>query len=297
MPLRLDNLQQSFGETGIRRLALACNLMLLGWIGWLIAEPVLDWLERDTDKQIVAPPEKQPARTVEPRNKEQYEIASWHLFGVPAAQSAKVSPAKTNAPETRLNLELNGVYLDDQPEYSRAIISEKGKQQAHYKTGDKLPGNAVLDEIHAGHVLLLSNDRYERLPLIEDRTSASSGSNTTSRSAPRQVSGKPRKPQTRPPSEHQPISKLLSLHPVMSDDAFKGMTIRGISSKGRSLLGTANVKLKQNDVVTAVNGIEILSAEAGKTLLDNYTTAERLELIIKRGRERIPVIIDPDAAE
>ena len=83
----------------------------------------------------------------------------------------------------------------------------------------------------------------------------------------------------------------------MSDDAFKGMTIRGISSKGRSLLGTANVKLKQNDVVTAVNGIEILSAEAGKTLLDNYTTAERLELIIKRGRERIPVIIDPDAAE
>jgi general secretion pathway protein C len=296
MPFQLHQLQQSLGEKGIRRLALGCNLLLLGWIAWMIAQHIPGWQQADTDTQITGLPAKQIAQTPEPRNSEQYNIASWHLFGKPSAQPAMVTPEKTNAPETRLNLELNGVYLEDQPENSRAIIAEKGKQQEHYQPGDNLPGNAVLDEIHAGHVLLLRNGRYERLALTEKSTTASSGINRSARQAPKRAAETPGKPQTHLPSEVQSISKLLSLHPVMSDDVFKGMTIRGVGSEGRRLLKAANVKLKQHDVVTTVNGIEIESAEAGKALLDNYTATERLELVIKRGRERIPVTIDPGAA-
>jgi general secretion pathway protein C len=296
MPFHLDQLRQSLGETGIRRLALGCNLLLLGWIAWMVAQSILTWQQPETDTQTAGLPEERVARTAETRNSARHDIASWHLFGQPSDQHAEVSPAKINAPETRLNLELNGVYLGDSPEHSRAIIAEKGKQQEHYQAGDQLPGNAVLDEIHAEHVLLKRNGRYERLALTEKRTTASSGINRSARHAPKRAADKPGKPQTHLPSEVQSISKLLSLHPVMSDGVFKGMTVRGINSKGRRLLKAANVKIKQNDVVTAINGIEIESAEAGKTLLDNYTTTERLELIIKRGRKRIPVTIDPDAS-
>lgn len=295
MPFQLDHLQQSLGGAGVRRLAMVCNLLLLGWIAWMIAQPILAWLQPDTDTQTAGLPEQQIARTPEADESERYNIANWHLFGKPAAQPARISPAKANAPETRLNLELNGVYLDDQPEYSRAIISEKGKQQQHYRSGDQLPGNAVLDEIHEGHVLLLRNGRYERLALAENHTNTLPGITRASRPAAGRPDGNTRNLSTELPTAAIPVYKLLNLQPVLSDDVFKGMYIRAISNEGRRLLKTANVELKQNDIVTSVNGVEITSAEAGKTLLDNYTITERLELIVKRGDQTIPVIIDPDA--
>jgi general secretion pathway protein C len=296
MPLQLGNLQQTLGETGIRRLALACNLLLLGWIGWLITEPVLDWLERDKDAQTAAAPEKQPASTaLPPRDRKQYDIAGWHLFGEPSAQPAKVSPAKTNAPETRLNLELSGVYLDDQSEYSRAIISEKGRQQAHYRIGERLPGNAVLDEIHEEYVLLLRNGRYERLMLPEN-TAAQGGivaASPPSGQSARQIANRTTILQGSP----APPSPLLKLRPVVRKGVFLGMSVRGGSVEGQQLLEKTNIELKPGDVITAINGIEIRSAAAGMALLEDYTTPERLELMIKRGEETIPVILDPEATE
>ncbi len=296
MPFHLDQLQQSFGKSGIRHLALGCNLLLLGWIAWVVTQSILTWQQPDTDTQTTGLSEGQIERTPETRNSARYNIASWHLFGQPSAQPAEISPAKTNAPETRLNLELNGVYLEDQPENSRAIIAEKGKQQEHYQVGDQLPGNAVLDEIHEEYVLLLRNGRYERLALTEKRTSASSGSSAVARTAPRRPTSKVQKPITSLPGEAQSLSTLLKLYPVVHNGVFQGMTISGGSGEGRRLLKTANVKLKRRDVVTAINGIEIESAEVGKTLLDNYTATERLELIIKRGDKRIPVTIEPDTS-
>ena len=86
MPLQLDQLQQSLGETGLRRLAMFCNLLLLGWIAWLIAQPVLDWQQPATDTQSTGTVKQQPARIADSQNGEQHDIASWHLFGKPAAQ-------------------------------------------------------------------------------------------------------------------------------------------------------------------------------------------------------------------
>jgi general secretion pathway protein C len=296
MPLQLGHLQQLLGETGIRRLALGCNFLLLGWIAWTVAQPIIARQQPDADDtQAAKLQQRQIARTVETPGAEQFNISSWHLFGVPSAPAEKVTPAKTNAPETRLNLELNGVYLgDDQPGNSRAIIAEKGKLQEHFRMGDQLPGNAVLDEIHADHVLLVRNGRYERLALTEKRTTAPGS--TTARPSPRHPANKLRAPSPAMPGEAQSISELLKLQPVIRDGVFQGMTISASSGKGRLLLNNANVKLIQRDLVTAVNGIEILSADVGSTLLDNYTATERLELIIKRGDKRIPVIIDPEAS-
>jgi general secretion pathway protein C len=293
MPIELNQLQQALGESGIRRLALVCNLLLLAWIAWTVAQPIVNWQQADTDMSTAGPPEKQIAWTPETSAREQYDIANWHLFGVLSAQPAQVSPAKANAPETRLNLELTGVYLEDEPGKSRAIIAEKGKQQEHYQVGDRLPGNALLDEIHTGHVLLERNGRYERLALSEQRATGSNGFIGVASPAPRfNIRGN--SPQAQP-SDSQTTPRLLKLRPVVRDGAFQGMNISAGSDEGRNLLGKANVKLMPRDVIIAINGIEIRSAEAGMALLEDYTEPERLELMIKRGDETIPVIIDPDA--
>ena len=295
MPFRFDQLQQSLGGTGVRRLAMACNILLLGWIAWTVAQPFLGWQRQDTDTQTAALPETQIAGIPETGERERYDITSWHLFGVPSAKPADIAPEKLNAPETRLNLELNGVYLDDQPGNSRAIISEKGKQQEHYQVGDQLPGNAVLDEIHAGHVLLERNGRYERLALTEKFNTGSNGLIMGSSPASRQSSSRTQQPSTGLPGKDQSSPNLLRLRPLVRDGVFQGMAISAGSAEGRHLLEKANVKILNSDVVTTINGIEIHDAEAGMALLEDYTEPERLELIIRRGDETIPVIIDPDA--
>ncbi len=298
MPVRLDQLQQSLGESGIKRLAMGCNLLLLAWIAWTVAQPIVSWRQADTVTSTAVLPEKQIASTPGSREREQYDIASWHLFGILSAQPAKVSPAKVNVPETRLNLELNGVYLEDQPGNSRAIIAEKGKQQEHYQIGDRLPGNAVLDEIHAGYVLLERNGRYERLALSEKRSTGSNDSIVIASPAIRQNTGSAaQRSSTDLPGNTRSAPTLLKLRPVVRDDAFQGMAISAGSAEGRRLLEKANVKILPHDVITAINGIEIHSAEAGMALLEDYNEPERLELIIKRGDEIIPVIIDPSVGD
>jgi type II secretory pathway component PulC len=75
------------------------------------------------------------------------------------------------------------------------------------------------------------------------------------------------------------------------------MSIRGGNSEGQRLLNNTNVKLKPGDVVIAINGMEIRSAEAGMAMLEDYLEPERLELMIRRDDKTIPVIIDPDAGK
>ena len=296
MPLRLNQLQQSFGETGIRRLALTCNVLLLGWIAWTVAQPIIAWQQADADAAQAGKQQKSPvARIPETSGAAQHNIADWHLFGVPTAGTEKVTPAKAHAPETRLNLELNGIYRDDLPDNSRAIISEKGKQQEHYKVGEKLPGNAVLDEIHEEYVLLLRNGRYERLALTEDTGNSLKGNRTATNPALRQTGRQLAKPATNPRRATQSASTLLRLRPVVRDGIFMGISVRGGNSEGQRLLDNTNVKLQPGDVVIAINGMEIRSAEAGMAMLEDYNEPERLELMIKRDDKTIPVIIDPAA--
>lgn len=293
MQFRLDQLQQSIGGKGVRRIALGCNILLAGWIAWTLTQAVTGLRETNSGPQPADATDRKPAQSGETRRPEQYNIAGWHLFGEPSLQSAQPEPEKTNAPETRLNLELNGIYLGDQAADSRAIIAEKGKTQAHFRSGDQLPGNAVLDEIHADHVLLLRNGRYERLALPENPGGDAGMGFVVSSTSPVQAARRAAI-LARPRAAAQSLPTLLNLRPVVRDGQFRGMAIRAGSSEGQRLLDNTNVKLEPGDVVIAINGMEIRSAEAGMAMLEDYTEPERLELTIMRDDDIIPVIIAPE---
>ncbi|MBR9912695.1 MAG: hypothetical protein GYB33_20335 [Gammaproteobacteria bacterium] len=91
------------------------------------------------------------------------ELISARLFGQPVSAGPVAKREEEEAPETRLSLELRGVFSSSNAEASSALIAEKGKSAKYYHVGDKLPGGASLDRVAASHVELRRNGRLERL--------------------------------------------------------------------------------------------------------------------------------------
>jgi len=77
---------------------------------------------------------------------------------------------------TDSDLQLNGVIMSDDPTDRVAIIAEKRKPEEIYRLNDKLPGGAILKEVHTDHVIISINSRLETLMLNLE----SSGVSTTS---------------------------------------------------------------------------------------------------------------------
>ncbi len=103
-----------------------------------------------------------------------YTIVNQNLFGrVELVTAKEKSAAKLSAPaedkqftETRLPLTLEGVFLNENPDYSRSFISEKRggtKVAESYAIGDDVPGNAVVSAIYKAHVVLQRGASYETL--------------------------------------------------------------------------------------------------------------------------------------
>lgn len=85
-------------------------------------------------------PQAQPAANVN-------WILTKHLFGEAGAQPETPSDDGKPAVQTRLPLELNAVWVADEPDASKAIVAQRGKPGQRYAIGDKLPGDATLIEV------------------------------------------------------------------------------------------------------------------------------------------------------
>jgi len=72
------------------------------------------------------------------------------------------------APETKLNLELQGVFTSEMPEHASAIVAQTGKDGILYFPGDRLPGNAILSAIFDDHILLKRGNGFESLKFSDD---------------------------------------------------------------------------------------------------------------------------------
>ena len=88
------------------------------------------------------------------------DLASLNLFGQVQATPA---PVAVDAPETKLNLELQGVFIAEDEKSSTAIVAEKNKIGELFQIGDKLPGNAILSEVFEDHILIRRGARVEKL--------------------------------------------------------------------------------------------------------------------------------------
>ena len=91
-------------------------------------------------------------------------LLAWHVFGVLNKQEAIVVEVNIEAPETKLDLILEGVSVSQDPAKSSAIISEsKARSGELYWIGDSVAGKAILNAVFDEKIILKHSGRLETL--------------------------------------------------------------------------------------------------------------------------------------
>lgn len=143
--------------------------VLLVWLAWMLVDTI--WLFLSGSPRIVSRDDSLPVleRTVAPSGNASGSlsldrVSAWELFGPVQEQVATV----VEAPETRLRLELLGVFQHPSDELASAIIAEQGKNGELYHVGDRLPGNATLERVYPDRVILMRAGQRETLRMKEE---------------------------------------------------------------------------------------------------------------------------------
>jgi general secretion pathway protein C len=199
-------------------------------------------------------------------------MAAHDMFGRPANRAPVAETVRRSAPETRLNLSLEGVMVAQRPEDSGAIVAGSNGVTEHYRVGDTLPGNAQLAEVESGRVLIRRNGQYEslsfedRLPtdLIEDVPSDMGSADEFVAAARNQL-------------QSQGLGALAAygLRPA-GEDGSSGYVYDGSSAMLNA------VSLQSGDVITAINGQRLGDFEQDQALLENWRSESQIDIEIER---------------
>jgi len=215
-----------------------------------------------------------------------------HLFGVYQQKQAPKA-VNTDAPETRLNLVLRGLFAATPMEKASAIIAigNRGKEDI-YGINDKISG-ALIKEIHTDRVVLERNGRYETLRMPKDftkgqlikSTSSRRGARVSASDSPGRILSNIRKNILRNPTS---FSQYAMPIPYSVNGRLKGYRLK---PQGDNSLFNA-VGLQPNDVVTRVNGISLNRPSNGLSALRKLQNTKQVNITVLRNGAEIPLSID-----
>lgn len=145
----------------IRRLPWLVSIVLLVLLIDVLSRLTWQWLSPEA--QIKAPVTRAVSSSPVATTNVAQQVATLHLFG--RADVVTNSDTPTVAPETKLNLVLNGVIASARAEDAVAIIATRGGDEKGYSLNARLPGGAELKEIYSDRVILKYQGRLEALTL------------------------------------------------------------------------------------------------------------------------------------
>lgn len=225
------------------------------------------------------------------------QLRTLHLFGRPRANVAP-KPAE-NLQETKLSLSLVGVFVG-QGTASMALIARQGRPPESYMVGDRLPGNAKLEAVHADRVVI-SRDGVRELIRFGDQARhfrpVSDG-----RAAPPATFDPP---SAAPATEKSPAEDLISRHwEELEQDPAKLLRDLGVGSatgdgagKGYALGALAerpelnHTGLRAGDQLLSVNGHPVGDPEQDRLRLKDLAAHGSLRLEIQRGERRMFITV------
>jgi general secretion pathway protein C len=231
-------------------------------------------------------------------------VAQWHLFGTAAPGFDPRQLAAVDAPETALRLTLRGTLSEQAADGGIAVIADEQGVDRGYRVGDTLPGDARLEAIYAGRVLLSRGGVNESLSLPRANDAA------TARAAPPRGRPAPApggafatpgfvNPVISPGAplletqralagiDVEALAKQVNVLPVMENNRFVGVRL----SVGRDSDLLARSGLRSSDVITAVNGIPLDGPQRQAELMNNLRDARQATLTVRRDGQllQIPV--------
>jgi general secretion pathway protein C len=240
------------------RLALVVSLLLISVIAYTAANMSWQLISRVTQQEqavsvspSVAKPEARTSLTT---------VSPLHVFGE-ADKEPMALAQPIEAPETRLRLELSGLFASSDPKQSLAIISEKNGKEDSYRIGDTVPGNATVHEIYADRVILRRLGKLETLRLKEPAKGIEIGRSeiptANDTGTPPKTSPMLKDMQEMYKDDPQQLFQQLRITPVTEEGKITGYRF---SHNNRAFM--EEIGLNPQDIITAVNGIPV--TDSGK---------------------------------
>ena len=291
------------------RLVEPARWAVVGLIAYTLATSVL---------YFISPPQSEPVMQgqavtaqARPRTTNINDIVSRNLFGVADANAKPVEAATTAAVETRLPLELHGVFVAEVAEDSAAIVAQKGKPGVLYNIGEQLPGNAELVEVHSDHIVLRRAGVRETLTfpevaaqLVADFGDEDASSDITNvpdmrglRNSARTNGNTPgQSPTARRAANARDF--VASYRDLIEEDPEGALTDLGVtpvaegSSSGYRLGNLADspylsqTGLQPGDVILSVNGRPVGDISQDRMEIDNVLAQGSARLEVQRGTRR-----------
>lgn len=216
-------------------------------------------------------------------------VRQWELFGPLEVQVTKADPK--DAPETRLRLELLGVFQHPDPSVASAIIAEQGKDASLYHPGDRVPGNATLEEVYADQVILNRMGQREALKLKLAQLAGGGveavGGGARREEAPRRQAQDTAEDKGGPDLLQQRVMIVERLGLELRAEG--GYTISG--SAPADML--AMVGLRPGDVIVSVNGHTLGDQASDMAALEDFRNTGHASIVVERGDQRFTVNYPP----
>ena len=234
-------------------------------------------------------------------------LVSMHLFGDQEKAPVVVEDVE-DAPETRLNLKLRGIYAATNKSHSNSIIEDGKGKQAVYFIDDKLEvsGRVYLRNVYTDRVILETNGKKEVLSLKDslpaEMKRKKSSQLTLKKSTDKKVQDK-RKNKQISKSLNEYRKKLLE-NPMslaelvkMSPATKNGETIGYRISPGKDKRLFTQLGLRRNDVITGVNGMSLANPSDAMQLFGEIQNMQDIQVDILRGNENISLLLDLNNAQ
>jgi general secretion pathway protein C len=269
-------------ERVIRYAPPVANFILVILIGVALARLV--WLIVPTHGGGVIPPSSQSANIntrQASRNPNLAAIKKSHLFGETDPTTPGYRQEHANAPETHLQLTLDGILAWNGSNLSRALIKGAKHKEKTYAVGDKVAGGAKISAIKPDRVVLQRGGDYETLRM--KRPEAELDGKTRHPGRPEALTSaiddddysSVRDQLLRHPNK---LSHLMRLQPDYKNGQLQGYRI--YPGPRRKLFN--GLGLHPGDLVTSVNGVRLNNSSKAMTLLPKIKKAKVLNVTLKR---------------
>lgn len=264
------------------------NVLITAMLAYSLAQFTWLLLAPGSEPAASAPPAAAPSLRSTTPAAGLDKVAALHLLGHSNAPQSQPQQAPISAPETRLNLTLRGLVALESKDAALAIIAQSGGEERRYRVGEKVPGGALLYEIHADRVILERGGRFETLTLPREKMETAGfpaqrslspvqrGGQRTGRQVDARQLRALRETVLKNPQE---AMQLVNAQPVMDGGQLKGYRV----NPGRDRKLFSSVGLRPGDIVTSVNGIPLNDLSQMGALFEQFSSASRLEVTLERG--------------
>lgn len=190
------------------------------------------------------------------------------------------------APVTSMQLVLAGVVAASDEKLGLALIGTNSATVEMKKVGDPLPGGATLHAVHVDRALINRGGAIEAL-LLPDVGSLSFAPPPPQQAATVTAQSIGRIEQELRANPNI-IAQVMHRTPVFSDGRLRGMRVQ----PGPNAAAFTRLGLRNNDLVTAINGVELNDETRSREVFDSLAGAAEARVTVERGGARQDLVLN-----